>query len=341
MARKPIVAVTMGDPAGIGPEVLRKALADRRIKRACNTLILGDWGVLQRAPKGKTHSPKLVCWQPGQALLPLLREDQAGIVCSLSWLSAKQSRFGTPSKAGGNAAYRYIVAAAKLALSGVVDAIATAPISKRILRDAGYNYPGHTELLAELSHTPECRMMLLGKKLRVVLVTGHVGFTKVAAGLSRDGIRTTLELTHRGLRDFFGIRQPRIAVAALNPHGGEEGIFGDEEETTIAPAVQTAKRAGIRAYGPFPADSLFFQAARGDYDAVVCMYHDQGLIPLKLHHFYGGVALTLGPPFVRTSVDHGTAYDIAGKGKADESSMKQAILLAATLARQKMTQRRK
>jgi 4-hydroxy-L-threonine phosphate dehydrogenase PdxA len=150
-----------------------------------------------------------------------------------------------------------------------------------------------------------------------------------------------LELTHRGLRDFFDIRQPRIAVAALNPHGGEEGIFGDEEETTIAPAVQTAKRAGIRAYGPFPADSLFYQAARGDYDAVVCMYHDQGLIPLKLHHFYGGVALTLGPPFVRTSVDHGTAYDIAGKGKADESSMKEAILLAARLARQKMTQRRK
>jgi 4-hydroxythreonine-4-phosphate dehydrogenase len=170
----------------------------------------------------------------------------------------------------------------------------------------------------------------------VVLVTGHVGFTEVAPGLSRDGIRTTLLLTHKGLRDFFGIRQPRIAVAALNPHGGEEGIFGDEEKKTIAPAVQAAQRAGIRAYGPFPADSLFYQTARGDYDAVVCMYHDQGLIPLKLHHFYGGVALTLGPPFVRTSVDHGTAYDIAGKGTADESSMKEAILLAARLARQKM-----
>jgi 4-hydroxythreonine-4-phosphate dehydrogenase len=331
----------MGDPAGIGPEVLRKALADPRIKRACNKLILGDWGVLQRAPRGNTNSLKLVSWQPGQALAPLLRDDQAGVVCSLSWLSVKQSRFGTPTKAGGHAAYRYIVAAAKLALSGVVDAIATAPISKRILQDAGYNYPGHTELFAELSRTPECRMMLLGKKLRVVLVTGHVGFTKVAPGLSRDGIRTTLELTHRGLRDFFGIRHPRIAVAALNPHGGEDGIFGDEEEKTIAPTVQAAQGAGIRAYGPFPADSLFYQAARGDYDAVVCMYHDQGLIPLKLHHFYGGVALTLGPPFIRTSVDHGTAYDIAGKGKADESSMKEAILLAARLARQRMTRRMK
>jgi 4-phospho-D-threonate 3-dehydrogenase / 4-phospho-D-erythronate 3-dehydrogenase len=341
MARKPIVAVTMGDPAGIGPEVVRKALADPRITRACHPLVLGDWEVLQRALKDGNNSAKLISWQPGRALLPLLKSQNAGVVCSLSWLSAKQSRPGTPTQAGGHAAYRYIVVAAKLALSGVVDAIATAPISKSILRDAGYDYPGHTELLAELSHTPECRMMLIGRKLRVVLVTGHVAFTKVPRGLSRDGICTTLELAHRGLRDFFGIRQPRVAVAALNPHGGEAGIFGNEEEKTIAPAVQAAKRRGIRAYGPFPSDSLFHQAARGDYDAVVCMYHDQGLIPLKLFHFFGGVALTLGPPFIRTSVDHGTAYDIAGKGKADESSMKEAILLAARLARRNATRRTK
>jgi 4-phospho-D-threonate 3-dehydrogenase / 4-phospho-D-erythronate 3-dehydrogenase len=339
MARKPIVAVTMGDPAGIGPEVVRKTLADPRIKGVCSPLILGDWEVLGRAWKGKANSSKLVCWQPGQALLPLLESHCAGVVCSVSSLSARESRPGCPTKAGGHAAYRYIVVAAKLALSGVVDAMATAPISKSILQDAGYNYPGHTELLAELSRTPECRMMLIGKKLRVVLVTGHVALTKVPRGLSRNGIGTTLDLAHRTLRDFFGIPHPRIAVAALNPHGGEEGIFGDEEEKTIVPAVQGAKRKGIRAYGPFPADSLFYQAARGDYDAVVCMYHDQGLIPLKLHHFFGGVALTLGPPFIRTSVDHGTAYDIAGTGKADESSMKEAILLAARLARQKMKRR--
>jgi 4-hydroxythreonine-4-phosphate dehydrogenase len=212
--------------------------------------------------------------------------------------------------------------------------MATAPISKRILQDAGYNYPGHTELLAELSRAPECRMMLIGKKLRVVPVTGHVAFSKVPRGLSREKIATTLELVHGSLRHFFAIRRPRIAVAALNPHGGEDGIFGHEEKEIIAPAVRAAKRKGIQAYGPFPADSLFHQAARGDYDVVVCMYHDQGLIPLKLHHFFGGVALTLGPRFIRTSVDHGTAYDIAGKGRADESSMKEAILLAARLARQ-------
>ena len=340
MARKPIVAVTMGDPAGIGPEVVCKALADPSIKRVCCPLVLGDWEVLGRAWKAKTKACELVCWQPGQPLLPLLQSHYAGVVCSLSSLSARQSRPGHPTKVAGHAAYRYIVVAAKLALSGLADAMATAPISKSILKEAGYNYPGHTELLAELSRTPECRMMLIGKKLRVVLVTGHVAFTQVARGLSRDGIGTTLELAYRSLQDFFGIERPRIAVAALNPHGGEAGIFGDQETKTIAPAVQAAKRKGIQAFGPFAADSLFYRAARGEYDAVVCMYHDQGLIPLKLHHFFGGVALTLGPPFIRTSVDHGTAYDIAGKGKADASSMKEAILLAARLALQNRKRRR-
>jgi 4-hydroxythreonine-4-phosphate dehydrogenase len=333
MARKPIIAVTMGDPAGIGPEIILKTLADPAIKKAARLLVLGDWGVLQRACR-RGRNPALLCWQPGQQLLALLDDPRAHVVCSLSKLSASESRPGRPSKAGGHGAFRYIRVAAKLALSNVVDAIATAPISKSILIDAGYHYPGHTELLAELSRTPECRMMLMGAKLRVVPVTGHIPFTKVARSLTRENIHTTLRLTQRGLKDFFGIERPRIAVAALNPHGGEEGIFGNEEIEVIAPAVKQGRRQGIAAAGPFPADSLFHHAARGDYDAVVCMYHDQGLIPLKLHHFYGGVALTLGPPFIRTSVDHGTAYDIAGTGKADETSMKEAILLAARLARQ-------
>jgi 4-hydroxythreonine-4-phosphate dehydrogenase len=323
----------MGDPAGIGPEVILKALADPSIKRACHPLILGDWGVLQRSQHGKMRFPQLVCWQPGQPLLPLLERERAFAVCSLSSLSEKESRPGAPTKAGGQAAYRYIVVAAKLALSKVANAIATAPISKSILMEAGYNYPGHTELFAELSRTAECRMMLVGGKLRVVLVTGHIGFTKVAQSLTRAGVRVTIELTDRALRQFFAIVRPRIVTAALNPHGGEEGIFGNEEKEIIAPAVRAAKRSGIAVDGPLPADSLFHRAARGDYDAVICMYHDQGLIPLKLHDFYGGVALTLGPPFVRTSVDHGTAYDIAGTGQADETSMREAILLAATLAK--------
>ncbi|HEY7713098.1 MAG TPA: 4-hydroxythreonine-4-phosphate dehydrogenase PdxA [Candidatus Binatia bacterium] len=338
MASRPIVAVTMGDPAGVGPEVILKALADPLIKRVSRPLVLGDWGVLQRARSRRFRSPQLICWQPGQELLPLLEHPNAHVVCSLSSLTVGQSRPGVASKAAGHAAFCYIRVAANLALSKLADAIATAPISKSSLIDAGYNYPGHTELLADISRTPECRMMLVGAKLRVVPVTGHVRFTRVARMLTPGNIETTLELTHNGLKNFFGIARPRIAVAALNPHGGEKGIFGNEESKVIEPAVRRARRRGILAAGPFPADSLFHHAARGAYDAVVCMYHDQGLIPLKLHHFFGGVALTLGPPFIRTSVDHGTAYDIAGTGKADETSMKEAILLAARLARQNLRQ---
>jgi 4-hydroxythreonine-4-phosphate dehydrogenase len=335
MPHKPIVAVTMGDPAGIGPEVILKALRDPEIKKASRPLILGDWGVLQRTRGGKTGYPKLICWQHGMPLLPMLGDPRAFVVCPLSALTAKESRHGIPSRAGGHGAFSYIRVAAKLAMSKVADAVATAPISKSILIDAGYHYPGHTELLAELSRTAECRMMLIGAKLRVVPVTGHISFTKVARSLSRENIQATVELTHKSLKNFFGIARPRIAVAALNPHGGEEGIFGREEIEIIAPAVKSVRRKGVGVFGPFPADSLFHHAARGAYDAVVCMYHDQGLIPLKLHHFFGGVALTLGLPFIRTSVDHGTAYDIAGKGKADETSMKEAMLLAARLARRR------
>lgn len=333
MSNKPIIAVTMGDPAGIGPEIVLKALADSTVQRVARTLVLGDWGVLQRTARNLKKNPRLIRWKANQPLLPLLEQRGASVVCSLSTLAAKESKPGMASKAAGHGAYSYIRVAAKLALSKTADAIATAPISKSSLIDAGYDYPGHTELLAELSRTAECRMMLIGAKLRVVPVTGHIRFTQVSRSLTRENIQATLSLTDRSLRNFFAIRRPRIAVAALNPHGGEEGIFGNEEIETIAPAVQTAQREGIAAFGPFPADSLFHHAARGDYDAVVCMYHDQGLIPLKLHHFFGGVALTLGPPFIRTSVDHGTAYDIAGKGKADASSMKEAIFLAARLAR--------
>lgn len=333
MPNKPIVAVTMGDPAGVGPEIILKALAHPAVKKTCRPLILGDRGVLERARVKGRNFPKLICLGQDQTGKTMVNDSGGFSVWPLSSLAAKDSRPGSPSRAGGDAAYRYICEAAQLALSKSVDAIATAPISKSILQLAGHYYPGHTELLAELSRTPECRMMLIGKKLRVVLVTGHIGFSKVSRALTPKGVRTTLQLADRGLREFFGLRHPRIAVAALNPHGGEEGIFGDEEKRVIVPALRSAKLDGINADGPFPADSLFYRAARGDYDAVVCMYHDQGLIPLKLHHFFGGVALTLGPPFIRTSVDHGTAYDIAGKNRADPTSMIEAIVLAARLAK--------
>ena len=335
---KPVVAVTMGDPAGVGPEVVLKALAHPAVRRACRPLVLGDWKILNRIRDGKARYPELAPWEKGN---PVPTRGGAIPVYSLSSLSLKQALPGHPSKACGEAAYSYIKAAAELVLTRAADAMATAPISKRALHLAGHRYPGHTELLAELTRAREVRMMLLGKDLRVVLVTVHMPLVRVARELTRERIRVTLELTYQGLRRYFGISRPRLAVAALNPHAGEEGIFGDEEKEVILPAVKEAVRSGIRAQGPLPADSLFFQAARGDFDAVVCMYHDQGLIPLKLLHFYGGVALTLGLPIIRTSVDHGTAYDIAGKDRADGSSMREAILLAAKLARRKKAWREK
>lgn len=329
---KPVVAITMGDPAGVGPEVVLKALVDPAIRKVCHPLVLGDWEVLQRTRRGENRYPKLVPWERGK---PISKSADSVSVHCLSSLSPKQSRPGYPSKACGEAAYCYIKIAAELALSHVAAAIATAPISKRVLRLAGYRYPGHTELLAELTQAQEYRMMILGKGLRVVLVTVHLPLAQVARKLTRKRVRVTLELTYDALRQYFGISRPRLAVAALNPHAGEEGIFGHEEKRIILPAVEQVQRRGIQAQGPFPADSLFYQAVRGDYDAVICMYHDQGLIPLKLLHFFGGVGFTLGLPVIRTSVDHGTAYDIAGQDKADSSSMKEAILLAARLAQQK------
>lgn len=328
---KPIVAITMGDPAGVGPEVALKAIADPRLRRACLPLILGDLGVLERARRRIQSSAKLFPWNLGNSVN---QRDQFVPVYSLTSLSSAQSQPGLPSKGCGEAAYRYIKTAAELVGSGVAQGMATAPISKRVLQLAGYAYPGHTELLAELTGTRECRMMHIGKQLRVVLVTGHLPLLRLRRELTRRQIRITAELAHQALQKYFGISRPRLAVAGLNPHAGEGGILGTEETTVIGPAVRDARRKGIRVEGPFPADSLFFQAVHGAYDAVICMYHDQGLIPLKLHHFFGGVALTIGLPIIRTSVDHGTAYSIAGKNLADAASMKEAILLAARLARQ-------
>jgi 4-hydroxythreonine-4-phosphate dehydrogenase len=335
---KPIVAVTMGDPAGVGPEVVLKALTHPEVRKACYPIILGDWEILQRTGRMAKCCPKLILWEKGQ---PIAKNNRAVPVISLSDLTLKQLRPRAPSKAGGEAAYSYIKAAAEMVLSRKADAIATAPISKTALRLAGYPYPGHTELLAELSHTKECRMMLLGKRLKVVLVTMHIPLSRVARVLTCGQILMTVELTHQALCKLFAISRPRIAVAALNPHAGEEGILGVEEQKIILPAVKQAVKRGVSVDGPLPADSLFSRAARGDYDAVVCMYHDQGLIPLKLLHFLGGAALTLGLPLVRTSVDHGTAFDIAGKNRADESSMREAILLAARLSWNKKKRRRR
>jgi 4-hydroxythreonine-4-phosphate dehydrogenase len=244
-------------------------------------------------------------------------------------------RMGRVDRRTGAASAAFIVKAVHLAQRGVIDAIVTAPINKEALNLAGYKYPGHTELLAALTKSREAGMMMLGGPLKVMLVTTHVAHRHLADSLSPAKIGQAIRLADRALRDYFGVQRPRIGVAALNPHAGEHGLFGDEEDRVIRPACRKARAQGILASDPLPADTLFGQAARGAYDGVVAMYHDQGLIPLKLVAFGRCVNLTVGLPILRTSVDHGTAYDIAGKGVADPGSMIEAITLAAQLARRR------
>ena len=232
---------------------------------------------------------------------------------------------------GSRASFAYLEMAGRMALEGKVEAIVTAPVSKEAIHGAGIPFRGHTEYLAEISGTKEYVMMLAGERLKVALVTTHIPLWAVAKLIQERKILSVIEVTSRGLQAYFNLRTPRMAVAALNPHAGEGGLFG-EEERIICRAVQSARDEGLCVSGPWPADSLFHRAQQGEFDAVICMYHDQGLIPLKLLHFDTAVNVTLGLPFIRTSVDHGVAYDIAGKGVANPSSMVEAIRLAARMA---------
>jgi 4-hydroxythreonine-4-phosphate dehydrogenase len=284
----PRIAITEGDPAGIGPEIAQRAAADPRVLELCEPVLYG-------APAG-AHFP------PGM-------------------LSAE----------AGRAAYDAIVRATGDAQRGVVGAVATAPINKEAFRLAGLPWSGHTDLLAHLTGAAHVAMMFYSDELRVVLATVHVALADVPRLLTRDVVEQTIELAAREL-PRYGFAAPRLAVAGLNPHAGEHGLFGVEERTVIEPAVACCRAKGVDVSGPFPADTLFVRARRGEFDAVVACYHDQGLIPVKLVAFGRAVNVTLGLPIVRTSVDHGTAFDIAGKGVADPESMVTAVLLAARLA---------
>jgi len=240
---------------------------------------------------------------------------------------------GIPKREGGTAMVDCIVTAVDLAKRKEISAVVTCPISKALMQKAGHAYEGHTQLIASLTHSKDYVMMLAGKKLRVVLVTIHCALKEVPSLLSKEKVLRTIRITARALERDFGISRPLLAVTALNPHAGEEGLFGAEEDQMIRPAIREAKAEGHRVEGPFPADSLFYRAAGGEFDAVVSMYHDQGLIPLKLLHFSDAVNITLGLPIIRTSVDHGTAYDIAGKDMADPRSLKAAIKMAVMMAK--------
>jgi 4-hydroxythreonine-4-phosphate dehydrogenase len=285
---RPRIAITVGDPAGIGPEIARRAAADSRVLEVCEPILFGP-------PADRRFPP------------------------------------GVLSADAGRAAYETILRAVEAAQGGLVEAMATAPINKEALRLAGLPWTGHTDLLAHLTRARTVAMMFYSEALRVVLATVHLAIADVPRALTPESLAATIRLTAREL-PRFGYPSPRIAVAGLNPHAGEHGLFGSEEDTAIRPAIEACRAGGIEVSGPFPADTLFVRARRGEFDVVVACYHDQGLIPVKLLAFGHAVNVTLGIPIVRTSVDHGTAFDIAGRGVADPESMVAAVLLAARLA---------
>lgn len=321
----PIVLITMGDPTGVGPEVIVKSVDQPAVRSRLRPLVIGDTRRLRKAVEltGVKLAVRTI-GKPEEALF------QAGTIDCLDLNIVPQDLpFGRISPIGGEAAYRCIVKAVEVAQSGFAHAICTAPLNKEALHSAGHRYPGHTEMLAHLSGTPEVSMLLVAPKLRVIHVTTHIGLldaiARIEPGLVERTIRRGNELLVRA-----GIPKPRIAVCGINPHAGESGLFGrGEEADKIALAVDACVRGGLDVQGPLPADTLFFRATRGDFDLIVAMYHDQGHGPVKVLGLEAGVNVTVGLPFVRTSVDHGTAFDIAGTGRADEGSMVAALELAA------------
>lgn len=318
----------MGDPAGIGPEVVLKAVAEEEIRGMCVPVIIGDAQLL-------AHTARTLDLQCGYDIIRQGEAIPADLTDPVIFHLDNIGGFiepGIESGAAGKAAAGYIEAAVELCAAGSVDAIATAPINKRALFLGGYSFPGHTEFLAHLTNTEEYAMAFVAANLRIVLLSTHVPLAEAIRMVERERIIRVVTLAHRELRRW-GIERPRLAVAALNPHGAEGGLFGVEEALEISPAVEACHGIDeINVQGPFSADTVFLRASRGEFDAVVACYHDQAMIPVKCLSFGEAVNVTLGLPFIRTSVDHGTAFDIAGKGLAEHSSMLAAIKLAADLS---------
>jgi 4-hydroxythreonine-4-phosphate dehydrogenase len=325
---KPIVAITMGDPASVGPEVAVKALTREEVWDCCRPIVVGDARVMAKAVDLVRAAlvPRDIT-APGDAHFDPAAPD----LIDLANVNIDILELGRVSAVAGRASVDYIEKAVELAQAGQADAIATGPINKAALKAAGVPFIGHTELLAALTGEERVTTMLATPGLRVVHVTRHVSLADVAKHITKENVLETIRLTDVGLKQM-GIAAPRLAAAALNPHGGDDGLMGREEIEAIGPAVEAARTEGIDAHGPIPADSVFFRAIRGEFDAVIAMYHDQGHIPIKTHGFERSVTVTLGLPIVRTSVDHGTAFDIAWQGVAHEESMVEAICLAAQLA---------
>ena len=328
---KPILGITMGDPAGIGPEVIAKVWAMPEVHRLCRPLVIGSRPVMEETVRWLRLPLKVI--PVAEHEIWLLRSGCLGVLDPLERPLGKFP-IGAVSEKAGAASVAFILKAVHLAQMRSLDAIVTGPINKEAINLAGYHYPGHTELLADLTKSQEVGMMILGGPLKIMFVTTHVAIRHLPDSLSPSGIMRSIRLADRAMKQYFGVAKPRIGVAALNPHGGEGGLFGEDERRNILPAARRARRMGIDASDPLPADTLFGKAVRGEFDAVVAMYHDQGLIPLKMVAFGECVNLTVGLPIIRTSVDHGTAYDIVGKGMADCGSLVEAIKMAARLAQE-------
>jgi 4-hydroxythreonine-4-phosphate dehydrogenase len=320
-----LLAITMGDPAGVGPEIVLKTLRHTDVYRRCRPLVLGDRRILERAAPW-IGSPGLDFDAVDH---PAAGRYTPGVITLLDLANAPPGACptGQVSAAAGRAAAEYVFRACDLAMAGAVDAVVTAPLNKAAMNLAGFAYAGHTELLAERTGAREVSMLLVGPKLRVVHVSTHVALAEAIRRVTRARVETVIDLAHASCL-ALGIPAPRIAVAGLNPHAGEGGLFGDQEEREIQPAVRAARARGLNVSDPQPPDTVFLRAVKGEFDVVVAMYHDQGHIPMKLLAFDSGVNVSIGLPIIRTSVDHGTAFDIAGSGQAREDSLLAAIDVA-------------
>ena len=326
---RPRLAITLGDPAGIGPEVVLKALQHGEVFASCRPLVIGDQGVLNRAAAWLEIRPRyeIIVDAGGdhrfvEGTVPLL---------DLANVELADAPVGQVSAGAGRAAAEYVMRACDLALAGQVEAVVTAPLNKEAMHRAGFLYPGHTELLAERTGAERVSMLLVGPKLRVVHVSTHVSLEEAIRRVTPARVLEVIELAYHSCQ-ALGIGAPRIAVAGLNPHASENGLFGAQEEVHIRPAIEKARARGWTVSDPQPPDTVFLRTTRGEFDIVVAMYHDQGHIPMKLLAFDSGVNVSIGLPILRTSVDHGTAFDIAGTGRAREESMLAAIRVAVQMA---------
>ncbi|TAK02286.1 MAG: 4-hydroxythreonine-4-phosphate dehydrogenase PdxA [Candidatus Manganitrophaceae bacterium] len=328
--KKPTIAITMGDPCGIGPEVIVKGLLEKKLYTLCRPFVIGD---------ARRISEAAGQFAPGISIRTIKTTAEArfreGVleVLEPAETPLPPMAYGQPHPEAARAALQAITRGAEMALRGEIDGITTAPINKEGMKAIGFAFPGHTEFLADIAKSDRFAMMMVGGGLKITLTTIHLSLRDAITQLRKEKILDAIRLTDAAMKKDFGIERPRIAVTALNPHAGERGIFGDEEKREVLPAVDAAGKEEINVFGPFPADTLFYQLKTGRFDAAVALFHDQALIPIKLLAFGNAINVTIGLPFIRTSVDHGTAYDIAGKGIADPGSLQEALKLAAEMAR--------